>query len=100
MRVTAEQLKIIKTLVHQYFGDDAGLWLFGSRVDDSKRGGDIDLLICPGPDGSDQLFDRKIRLLTKLEQALGERKIDVIVETPSDTRPIVAVARATGVKIR
>jgi hypothetical protein len=34
-----------------------------------------------------------------LERALGERKIDVVVEAPMDDRPIVAVAHATGVRL-
>jgi len=35
----------IRTAVAETFGEDANIWLFGSRVDDNKRGGDIDLLI-------------------------------------------------------
>ncbi len=29
----------------QYFGNDSKLYLFGSRVYDDKKGGDIDLLL-------------------------------------------------------
>ena len=32
-------------------------------------------------------------------RALGERKVDVVVEAPMDDRPIVAVAHATGVRL-
>ncbi len=99
MRLTQDQQTVIRSASAETFGEGVGIWLFGSRVDDSKRGGDIDLLICPGPDARDQLFSRKIRLLTKLERVLGERKIDVVIEVPHDTRPIVAIAHATGVKI-
>ena len=45
MRLTQEQVNIIKRAVTDTFGDTASVWLFGSRVDDYKRGGDIDLLI-------------------------------------------------------
>ncbi|MHB1678396.1 MAG: nucleotidyltransferase family protein [Sulfuriferula sp.] len=45
MRVTPEQLHLIKTLRHRYFGDDAEFWLFGSRADDSQHGADIDVLL-------------------------------------------------------
>ncbi len=39
------QQSTIRTAVAETFGEDANIWLFGSRVDDNKRGGDIDLLI-------------------------------------------------------
>jgi predicted nucleotidyltransferase len=47
MRLTAEQAKIIRSAVREIYGDDSQLWLFGSRVDDERRGGDIDLLVRP-----------------------------------------------------
>jgi hypothetical protein len=55
-------------------------------------------LIRPGPSAADQPFRRRIRFLARLERALGERKIDVVVESSLDDRPIVRVARATGVR--
>lgn len=99
MRLTQEQQAAIRLAVAETFGNEAKIWLFGSRADDSKRGGDIDLLVCPGVAVRDQLFTKKISLLVKLEHALGERKIDVIIEAPNDTRPIVDIARETGIRL-
>lgn len=99
MRLSPEQIAVIKAAVAEHFGDDATVTLFGSRVDDSKRGGDIDLLICPSSAAGDELFSRKVRLLAKLERSLGERKIDVVIEAQNDPRPIVSIAHATGVRI-
>jgi predicted nucleotidyltransferase len=45
MRLTSYQETIIKKLTAEIFGSDARLMLFGSRVDDTKKGGDIDLYI-------------------------------------------------------
>ncbi|MDD2774356.1 MAG: nucleotidyltransferase domain-containing protein [Gallionella sp.] len=45
MHLTTQQQTIIRATVAEIFGMDARVWLFGSRVDASKRGGDIDLLI-------------------------------------------------------
>ena len=42
---TLDQQTAIRTTVAETFGEEANIWLFGSRVDDNKRGGDIDLLI-------------------------------------------------------
>jgi len=95
MRLSPDQIEIIRHATHDAFGPGAEVFLFGSRVDDNKHGGDIDLLI--HPDHADHLLTRKIRFLGLLERQLGERKIDVVIEAPGDTRPIVQVARETGV---
>lgn len=99
MRLSEQQRKAIVEATRAAFGPDAEVWLFGSRVDDSKRGGDIDLLIRPDPAVTDQLLSRKIRLLGHLERTLGERKIDVVIEHEADSRPIVQVARETGIRL-
>jgi predicted nucleotidyltransferase len=99
MRLTAEQTEVIRGAVREVYGEDSRLWLFGSRVDDERRGGDIDLLVRPNSvSGCYTLMD-KIRLLGKLERGLGERKIDVIVETPDDQRPIVKIAHESGIQL-
>lgn len=97
MRLTLEQRVAIRNSVSEVFGAGAKVWLFGSRVDDSKRGGDIDLLVCPDETLGLSLLAGKIRLLNKLEAQIGERKVDVIVKTPDDARPIVNFAHETGV---
>jgi len=100
MRLNTEQVQTIRHAATEAFGTGVKVWLFGSRVDDRRKGGDIDLLICPGAQATGQPFAQKIRMLTLLERALGERKIDLIIEQPSDTRPIVAIAHATGIQIQ
>ena len=99
MRLTPEQAAIIREAAAEVFGSDARVWLFGSRVDDSKRGGDIDLLIEAPQLPAVESFLRKVRFLGKLEEGLGERRIDVVIQHPGDTRAIVRVARATGVRL-
>jgi hypothetical protein len=39
-------------------------------------------------------------MLNLLEQQLGERKIDIVVEQPQDLRPIVEVAHTTGIRLQ
>ena len=96
MRLTAEQAAIIRSAAAEVFGSDARVWLFGSRVDDSKRGGDIDLLVQAGPLPAQETLLRKLRFLGRLEDGLGERKIDVVIEQPGDSRAIVRIAHASG----
>jgi predicted nucleotidyltransferase len=50
MRLNDQQRSIIRTAVTENFGAGANVWLFGSRVDDAARGGDIDLYIEPATD--------------------------------------------------
>jgi len=47
MRLSIDQRDLILTAVHEHVGDDATVWLYGSRADSAGRGGDVDLLIGP-----------------------------------------------------
>ena len=106
MRLSTDQIQAICQAATTAFGQGTSVWLFGSRVDDAKRGGDIDLLVCPqvrsaeDAAGPQQTFMQKIKMLTLLERQLGERQIDIVVEQAQDMRPIVAVAYKTGIKLQ
>ena len=106
MRLSTDQIQAIRQAATVAFGQGTSVWLFGSRVDDAKKGGDIDLLVCPkartAADAAEpqQTFMRKIKMLTLLEGQLCERKVDVVVEHPQDQRPIVEVAHNTGIKLQ
>jgi predicted nucleotidyltransferase len=99
MRLTEQQRSVIRATVTETFGAGAGVWLFGSRVDDTKRGGDIDLLIETDLLDINAMTRAEIALLTKLHLQLGEQKIDVLLDYPSrKVRPaIFGIAKATGV---
>jgi len=47
MRLSVKEINTIKSCAKAFFGAHARVLLFGSRVDDQKRGGDIDLYIIP-----------------------------------------------------
>jgi predicted nucleotidyltransferase len=98
MCLTFQQVDAIKRAAAEIYGDAAQVWLFGSRVDDQKRGGDIDLLIRSAEGARHGLID-KIRLLGRLELMLGERKIDVVIETVDDRRPIIQIAHTQGIRL-
>ena len=99
MRLAQPQIDSIRQMVQEVFDSGTDVLLFGSRVDDSKRGGDIDLLIRSGEGFIAELFPRNIRLLSKLERALGERKTDVVTEHPEHRRPLKRMARETRQKL-
>ena len=106
MRLNTDQIQAICQAATAAFGQGTSVWLFGSRVDDSKRGGDIDLLVRPhvrtAADAAEpqQAFMQKIKMLNLLENSLGERKIDLVVEQAQDPRPIVEVAHKQGIKLQ
>jgi predicted nucleotidyltransferase len=83
MRLSTDQILAIRQAATVAFGQGTSVWLFGSRVDDAKKGGDIDLLVCPQSHTAaegEQGFMQKIKMLTLLERHLGERKVDLVVE--------------------
>lgn len=99
MRLSDQQRRLIRDAVHEIFGVDASLRLFGSRVDDNGRGGDIDLHIEADGDAYG-LLDRELALSARLQRLMGERRIDIVVH-PRGTplRPIDRHAMKTGVSL-
>ena len=45
MRITSFEQKIIKSFVKKHFGRNAEVYIFGFRLDNDRKGGDIDLYI-------------------------------------------------------
>ena len=79
MRLNQFEIDIIKQLAKKYFGQDTIISLFGSRTDDHKKGGDIDLLI-KNENEKALTLEAKIHFLAKLKTKIGDRKIDVVFD--------------------
>jgi len=77
MRLTPYEIESIKKAFKETF-EDGKIYLFGSRVDDTKRGGDIDLYLVPTKRFDDER-KRKIKFLIKLDEYIGEQKLDVVL---------------------
>ncbi|MFK5974982.1 MAG: nucleotidyltransferase domain-containing protein [Sulfurovum sp.] len=79
MRLSTFCQNNIKDTFKEVFGDGK-IYLFGSRVDDSRRGGDIDLYIdIPNITSLDEIYDKKSQFRLKLYNKIGEQKIDIVV---------------------
>ena len=87
MRLSPHYQQIIK----KYF-----FAFFGSRADDTKKGGDIDLYLVI-QDHTD-LFQKKIKFLSKIKRELGDQKIDIVFNT-DNTRLIEKEAQQWGIKL-
>jgi len=101
MRLSEIQISSICRETLASFGDKSHVWLFGSRVDDTKRGGDIDLYIEPEIEQAADLVDAKLVFLMKVHEALGEQRVDVVLHPSSSsvTLPIYHIAKETGVRL-
>ena len=95
MRLAKEQIIIIKHCVAIVFGETAKVSLFGSRVDDTKKGGDIDLYL--EVDDNQSVFENKLALLSELRKKLGDQKIDLIINDSTKEKDIYKIVRTTGV---
>jgi len=95
MRLTEFEIKSIIESFWKYFkiGD---IYLFGSRVDNTQKGGDIDLYI--DTQDSDDLFEKKLQMIRDIKAKIGEQKIDVIISRDK-TRDIEKEAIIKGVKL-
>lgn len=70
--------------------------LFGSRLDNAARGGDIDLLVHV-PHAVERPAVLASAIAARLERLLGGRKVDVLLAAPNlQVLPIHDVARSTG----
>jgi predicted nucleotidyltransferase len=97
MRLTDEQRSVIKALTEEFLGPGARVRLFGSRVDDSARGGDIDLLV-EVPGSLDSPVMVAARLAARIERALEGRKVDVLLVDPNTAlQPVHHSARHHGI---
>ena len=95
MRLTPDQADAVRQRIRSQMGQQSRIWLFGSRVDDQRRGGDVDLYV--EPESLPSLVDH---LLCKsaLADVLG-LNVDLIVQQPGRDLPIYRIARRSGVAL-
>ena len=96
MRLNNYEQKMIQKAFLEIF-EDGDIFLFGSRVDDTKRGGDIDLYLVPNTKFEDER-ERKIKFLIKLDEYIGEQKIDAVL-AKDKSRLIEQEALKYGIKL-
>jgi predicted nucleotidyltransferase len=101
VRLTQQQINSIKTTAAEILGHDARVYLFGSRTDDARRGGDIDLLVIGLQTPADRWPMLKALFLARLKKQIGEQRIDVVfAPAPGEPElPIHRIARETGIPL-
>ena len=99
MRLTSLQIDAIRDGVAQLAGDAACVWLFGSRVHDDARGGDVDLLL-EMDEAVAEPAQLSARLAARVSRAIYGRKVDVVIKAPNlKLLPIHVVALSEGIRL-
>lgn len=94
MRLTQQQQNLIKTDI-QRLDENARVFLFGSRVDDEKTGGDIDLLVF-----SSKLDKKQLRIVKwHFYDLFGEQKIDLVLDSGQLDSAFVKLIFPTAVEL-
>ncbi len=96
MRLTEAQIQAIRQIARELAGADATVRVFGSRLDDSARGGDLDLLLdLPAPVENPALL--AARVSARVSRQMHGRKVDVVLSAPNLMRlPIHDIAFSEG----
>lgn len=96
MRLNTREKEVIVTSV-RLTDPDAKIFLFGSRADENKKGGDIDLLIQSKIIG----FKEKQIIRLAIQKALGEQKIDLVIcpDLETSTDPFVCLIKEKAIQI-
>lgn len=107
MRIsTSEKDNIIKALEEVLKKESIplkgiSLFLFGSRAHDDLKGGDIDLLLKVPPDILRQVKNLKIKFSVKIQDLIGEQKIDIaIYDCTTGDDPFLNIISKTAVLLK
>lgn len=96
MRLSPIEVAAIKAAARLTFGPEAIVRLFGSRIDDSRRGGDIDLHVETAT--KMDIWQMKDVFLTHLFARLDEQRVDIIATARGATpTPIERIAYERGI---
>ena len=94
MRISPFQSDLICQQVHRHLGDDAAIWLFGSRVDDQQKGGDVDLYV----ETNRHPLLSEIKCKVSLQDSL-QIAVDLVVRPPLDNSTIAQIAKSQGIRL-
>ena len=85
-----EQAAIVSTITR--FDNESEIYLFGSRLDDTKRGGDIDILV-----KSDVICRSMLaRIEDELFRKIDEQKIDFVLTLKNELNSFARMVLAKG----
>lgn len=101
MRLSDRERSAIVDTIAQHATQSFELYLHGSRVDDTRKGGDIDLLLLSSDEQTNYLQKNKHILLADIKEKIGDQKIDLTISsnTQVTTDPFVKIALKNAVRL-
>jgi predicted nucleotidyltransferase len=82
MRLKPKEVEsILRVFKSHHDDEETEIYLFGSRTDDSKKGGDIDLLVVANAFVCEKLKVIKFKISDDIQKQIGEQKIDITFAT-------------------
>lgn len=99
MRLTPAQIETIKSTAQDVLGEGVQVTLFGSRVDDAAKGGDVDLMVEVNQDLLEPALV-SARIANRVSRAMHGRKVDVLLKAPNlQEQPIHRIATQQGIAL-
>ena len=96
MRLRPHEIEAIRTAVRDVFGATATVRLFGSRVRDDLRGGDIDLFVEVDP-GQITIANEQ-RLRDRIAPVVEDLRVDIVLHgRDAPLTPIGRIALRDGI---
>ncbi|NQY79335.1 MAG: nucleotidyltransferase domain-containing protein [Candidatus Caenarcaniphilales bacterium] len=95
MRLSPEYVSVIKNSILEYI-PEAEIFLYGSRTDDSKKGGDIDLLVKVQQE-PERIIKSQIK--TQIFNKIGEQKIDIIYKCPEKNSSFIELIELEAIPL-
>ncbi len=95
MRLSQPQISAILKAKESFF-PNSKIYLFGSRIDDTRTGGDIDLYILFENRIADGM-KKRISFLVMLKSLIGDQKVDVVLANKSQNRLIDEIVKQEGI---
>lgn len=98
MRLEPEEVRAIKAAAAYAFGPDVVVRLFGSRADDQRKGGDIDLHVEVAPEVD--TWKAQLRFEDNLFARIEQQRVDVVVHKRGQPeRGIDLIAQRDGIRL-
>ena len=95
MRISSEEIDFLKREILAHV-PDAVVYLFGSRVDDGKKGGDIDIMVLSDKKIS---WKEKARIRWQYFEKFGEQRLDIISSTFNEPNPFKELVLHKGIRL-
>ena len=95
MRISPEEANFLKKEVSAIL-PDALIYLFGSRVDDGKKGGDIDIMVLSGRRLN---WKEKSKFRWRYFGKYGEQKMDIVTFSFREENPFKRLIMEKGMQL-